>query len=133
MGNFRNTKQSKLILDIINKSCDHLNASEVYQECLKSIKNISLGTVYRNLNNLVDNNMIRKIIDLNGVEHFDNFKCLHNHFICVNCLKIIDVFDEINVPLKCDFGKIVNYEIFYKGICYKCLEKENDENGTKRK
>ncbi len=126
MGNFRNTKQSALILNIINNSCEHLNAYEVYNKCLKHINNISLGTVYRNLNNLVDNHQIRKIIDLNGVEHFDNLKISHNHFICTNCMQISDIIDKVNIPLECEVGKIMDYEIIYKGLCHNCLMKEEN-------
>ena len=125
MGSFRKTKQSTLILDIINKSCEHLNANDVYNKCLKDINNISLGTVYRNLNNLVDNHQIRKIIDLNGVEHFDNLKISHNHFICINCNHIYDIIDDVEMPLSCEFGNIESYEITYKGICHNCCKEEN--------
>lgn len=50
----RNTTQRNLILDIINNSCEHLTAEEVYEIARKSILNISLGTVYRDLNILVE-------------------------------------------------------------------------------
>jgi len=124
MGSFRKTKQSALILDIIDNSSEHLNAYEVYEKCLKHINNISLGTVYRNLNNLVDNYQIRKIIDLNGVEHFDNLKIVHNHFICTNCNYIYDIIDDVEIPLSCKFGKILDYEIIYKGLCHNCCKEE---------
>ena len=126
MGNFRKTRQNALILNIVNQSYDHLTANEIYHKCLSKIDNISLGTVYRNLNNLVNNYKIRKFVDLNGVEHFDNLNILHNHFICVKCMKISDVFDKINIPLNYEFGKVVDYEIFYKGVCNSCLKKEEN-------
>ena len=64
----RNTTQRNLILDITNNSCEHLTAEEVYEITRKSISNISLGTVYRNLNILVELQKIRKI------KTFDLFK-----------------------------------------------------------
>ena len=69
MGLYRNTKQSALILNIINESSDHLTASMIYEKARCIIPNISLGTVYRNLNSLYDANKIRKVIQIN----FDNF------------------------------------------------------------
>lgn len=124
MGNFRITKQNALILSIIDNSCEHLSAFDIYKKCLLTISNISLGTVYRNLNNLVDAKKIRRIIDFNGVEHFDNLKKTHNHFICSKCMNIFDVFDNVNIPLDCDLGKVINYEIIYNGICHNCEEEE---------
>ena len=125
MGSFRKTKQSTLILNIINESFEHLTAFDVYNKCLKYINNISLGTVYRNLNNLVDNHQIRKIIDLNGVEHFDNLKISHNHFICTKCMIINDIIDYANMPFNCKYGKIIDCEIIYKGICHNCCKEES--------
>ena len=55
----RNTKQRECILDIINNSYDHLNAYQVYDKAREIISNISLGTVYRNLSWLCDNDKIR--------------------------------------------------------------------------
>ena len=49
----RNTKQKDLILKIINNSCTHPNANEVYEKAREELPNISLGTVYRNLADLL--------------------------------------------------------------------------------
>ncbi len=125
MGMFRKTKQSSLILDIINNSKDHLTAYDIYKKCLLEINNISLGTVYRNLNNLVDTHQIRKIIDFNGLEHFDNIIVPHYHFLCLKCGYIGDIYNKIDIPLECNFGKVMSYEIVYYGICHNCCKEEN--------
>ena len=80
----RNTKQKQLILQIINNSTNHLNAFEVYEEARKSMPNISLGTVYRNLNMLVEEKNARRLKATNGIDRFDNTIGyeLHN---CVPC------------------------------------------------
>ena len=49
----RNTKQRDLILSIVNNSYSHPGALDIYNEAVKLIPNISLGTVYRNLNLLI--------------------------------------------------------------------------------
>ena len=46
----RDTKQRRLVLEIINNSYNHPTAYQVHEECLKVLPNISLGTIYRNLN-----------------------------------------------------------------------------------
>ena len=45
----KNTKQRSVILSIINNSNNHLDAYEIYDMAKRAIRNISLGTVYRNL------------------------------------------------------------------------------------
>ena len=87
----RNTTQRNLILDIINNSCEHFTAEEVYEIARKSILNISLGTVYRNLNILVELQKIRKIKTFDGKDHYDKLHIKHNHFICLKCNKIFDI------------------------------------------
>lgn len=51
----RMSKQRKKILDLVKSGrLGHPTAAEVYDEVRKSMPNISLGTVYRNLNMLAD-------------------------------------------------------------------------------
>lgn len=125
MGILRKTRQSDLILDIINNSHTHLTAFGVYELARRSINNISLGTVYRNLNTLVENNEIRRIKGLDSEDHYDNIKVSHNHFICGECKNIYDVYDDEKISINNNLGKVMNYEIYYKGICKNCLGKDN--------
>lgn len=120
----RNTKQKDVILAIINKSKAHLTAEGVYKEARNIMPNISLGTVYRNLNEMVSNEKIRRIKTYDGMDHFDNIKIMHNHFICLKCNKIIDVFEDRHVKTKINEGMVMDYDIIYKGICNDCLGKE---------
>ena len=46
----RNSKQRTLVLDVLKASHEHLNAEEVYLAVKQQLPDISLGTVYRNLN-----------------------------------------------------------------------------------
>ncbi len=121
----KNTKQKILVLDIVNNNRCHSNAEDIYNIARKTIPNISLGTVYRNLNSLVEEKHIKRIKMDDGIDRFDNMIYPHDHFICTKCNTIIDV-DEVN---HCDFkeisgNKVMSYEIYYKGICKNCLEEE---------
>ena len=119
----RETKQRNLILEIINNSCEHLSAFDIFTTAKEEMPNISLGTVYRNLNLLFENGDIRKIHLNDNIDHFDNIKKEHNHFICLECNKIYDVFEKQKVnELEC--GIVMNYEKVYKGICNKCIKEE---------
>ncbi len=127
----KNTKQKKVILDVINNSNNHLDAYQVYDEARKQISNISLGTVYRNLGGLENYNLIISLM-VNGVKHYDKV-IPHYHFICKKCSKIIDVFDVIFPNIEWIENNIVtDYEIVFKGICEEC-QKEEVKNGIKGK
>lgn len=129
----RNSKQREIVLDVINHSCDHPTAYQVYEKAREIIPNISLGTVYRNLSNLVSEGLVKKIGMDEDTCRYDNTKCRHSHFICSECECIIDVFENYFIDVKDIFENIVDdYDISFKGICKKCQGKE-DINGTKRK
>lgn len=116
----RNSKQRDLILKIVTESKMHPTAEDIYNECRKHISNISLGTVYRNLNMLVNLNEIIRISGVDGMDHFDKVE-EHHHFICEQCNKIIDIYD-LTLP-KYDFileNKVTNTSIIFKGICKDC-------------
>ena len=117
----RNTRQKNLIFEIVNNSYDHFNAYQIYELARKEISNISLGTVYRNLSSLVEDNKIRKI-KVSGVDRFDRDD-RHAHFICSECGNIIDVFDNILSSDKyIDGNLVIDYDVKLKGICKKCME-----------
>lgn len=129
----RNTKQKEVILNIINNSSNHLNANSVYLEAKKVIPNISLGTVYRNLNNLVDENKIIRLKMSDGVDRFDK-NIIHAHVVRSICDKIDDVmYDYIKKLPNIKDYVVMNYDLRFIGKCKECLEKEKRKNGIKRK
>ena len=121
----RNTRQKDLIYDVVVSSSCHLTADEIYTECIKSIPNISLGTVYRNLNSLVDSRKIRRIKMPNNIDRYDK-TMIHAHIICNRCGRIDDIFYEYNIQLPelLDYD-VIDYDLCFNGICNDCKEKEN--------
>ena len=100
----RNTKQKEIILSIVNNSSNHFNANGIYLKVKEVIPNISLGTVYRNLNNLVLENKIIRLKMSDGIDRFDK-NIIHAHVVCMICDKIDDVmYDYIK---KCLIQKIM--------------------------
>ena len=71
----RNTKQNSLILDIVYKAHNHPTAYDVYLECIKVIPNISLTTVYRNLNKLVSKRKIQRFELDDNIFRYDKNTC----------------------------------------------------------
>ena len=59
--NMRYSKQRELVLQKVEQLCDHPTAEEIYDEAIKECPGLSLGTVYRNLNSLVDAGRVRRV------------------------------------------------------------------------
>lgn len=92
MKKTRNTRQRSVILDILRQSCAHPTAETIYREARHALPNISLGTVYRNLNFLRDQGTVREIRPSEGgSSRFDAADTPHAHFHCVHCSALLDI------------------------------------------
>ena len=116
------TKQKKLVLDIIENSHKHPTAEEVFFEARQQMPNIALGTVYRNLNSLVDEGFVRRITLSGTPDRFDKKNCDHDHLVCQKCGKLKDVFlNGIADEIKINSGnEIISYELNAYYICDSC-------------
>ncbi len=122
----RQTKQRKVILDVLSNHRDHPGADTIYEEVRKILPKISLGTVYRNLEMLSETGVILKLE--NGIQkRFDPISTPHPHFRCIKCGAIEDLpFDIDNVidPEELSRwagGRVVrDMNLEYTGLCAKC-------------
>ena len=120
------TKQRKLVLDIVQNSYDHLTAEEVFFLAKQEMPNIALGTVYRNLNILVDEGMLRRLSIAGQPDRFDNTDIEHEHLVCKCCGKLKDFLIEgVRELLAKSTGvDIQNYELNAYYICEDCCNQE---------
>lgn len=120
------SRQRELVLDILKKSYSHPTAEEVFIEARKVDGNISLGTVYRNLEILCLDGIVEKISTPASKDRYDFKKSKHSHAICEKCGKITDI--EVNLDinkLKKDIENRYSFsvtqdEIRIIGICKEC-------------
>ena len=59
----RYSKQRELVLQKVEQLCDHPTAEEIFDLAARECPGLSLGTVYRNLNSLVDAGRVRRVVD----------------------------------------------------------------------
>ena len=120
----RYSKQREVIINVLKKSKAHPSAAEIYLEVKKEIPNISLGTVYRNLNNLKSEGEILCFNTNGSKEHFDGNSKPHHHFYCTKCGKTQDVFIDSTAFFKEASsylnGEVNGAEIVFSGICTLC-------------
>jgi Fe2+ or Zn2+ uptake regulation protein len=131
----RFTKQRQTILEILRGTYSHPDANWVYKKVCKKIPKISLGTVYRNLNILTQDNMIKELACQPNLTRYDADMKPHHHLMCQLCHTIIDVKQSA----ECDVNKTLmekligefNYqnvscEIIFTGICPECANRDNN-------
>ena len=84
------SKQREAILNALRSTDTHPTAAQVYAMVKKELPNISLGTVYRNLDALTQSGDILGISVGDGNTHFDGDSSHHLHLHCNKCGKISD-------------------------------------------
>lgn len=119
------SKQRKLILDTILESDIHPTADYIYNHLKKDNPALSLGTVYRNLAQLVDNGFISKVSMPNQPDRFDKNVSSHAHLVCDKCGEIYDLestkIDKfVNSVSSEENISITSYDIIFNGVCRKC-------------
>lgn len=129
----RYSQQRENIKKGLEKFCVHPSAEELYMDLKPQNPNLSLATVYRNLNQLAEIGEIKRIEGLSEQVHYDHNTDEHFHIICTDCGKIMDLPCEMAQGVKKVLEnqnkfEITSYDILVKGICHECKSlKKGDE------
>ncbi len=127
LATLKYSRQRESIKDYLNRTYDHPTAETVYLNVKNDYPNISLGTVYRNLNLLAEMGEALKISTPNGGDRFDGHTHPHYHFCCNKCGRVMDLelgdLSYINREAEKNFdGTIENHSMLFYGTCSKCQE-----------
>lgn len=125
----RNTIQKIKIMEFLTSVHIHPTAEMVYEAVKKDLPNISLATVYRNLNQMALGGEIIRL-EVNGEYRFDGDKDKHQHYYCSNCGNIVDVYNEKVNNYAIKHASLEGFEvsivqILYKGFCSNCKNEVN--------
>lgn len=90
------TKQREVVLQVIRNAHEHLTANEVFTAAKGLLPTISFATVYNSLRYLKDAGHIAEITFGNGASRYDRMTHRHDHAICTECGKLVDI--EMEVP-----------------------------------
>ena len=90
----KHSRKRDSILQVIKSSCAHPGAKDIYEKLKPQIPDLSLGTVYRNLNLFTKDGLAAFVGTINGEERFDGVVTPHPHVCCTKCGKIADLGDD---------------------------------------
>ncbi len=87
-----------------------------------------MGTVYRNLNILVDQGKVKRITFGSTFDRFDANIRPHYHFICVSCGAIVDLDIPVEKKVEEVVERMTTFKVNYHtmefyGLCDKCRGK----------
>jgi Fur family transcriptional regulator, ferric uptake regulator len=124
----RMTKQRMLIHEELAKLYSHPTADEIHKIVKRKIPNISLGTVYRNLELLAKSGLIRKLELGLDQRRYDAHMEDHSHIVCISCGKVSDIpADAVTINRskvsEASEYKVLRSEVEFLGICPECTNK----------
>ncbi len=122
----RRSPKRDAMLRLMRSTACHPTADWIYRGMKAEYPDISLATVYRNLNQLCEERLVTRVGTVNGQERFDADVSPHAHFFCDGCGAVLDLPD--NAPTKTyvnslsqQYGFVVgSHEFRLHGLCKDC-------------
>ncbi len=116
------TKQRAAIIKVMRENCGHFTAEEIFELARDEYPSIVRATIYNNLNSMVDEGLIRRICQSGQPDRFDRNPVPHEHIICTNCGRVVDVWlenfqERLSEELNCETE---DYELVIHCKCPEC-------------
>ncbi|WP_320034426.1 transcriptional repressor [Halarcobacter sp.] len=117
------TPQRVAIVDELYKN-GHMNIDELYQNLLKKFPSISLATIYKNVNAMVEKIFLNEVKIPEAKSVYELAKEEHSHLVCSSCGYIEDIHVDTSI-LNESIATISNFKVedtkvVFSGICSKC-------------
>lgn len=90
----RITPQRLAIFEAILKLYNHPTADDIAASIKRDFPNVATGTVYKVLNSLVENGLIKKVKTEKDVMRYDAILENHHHLYCAESDRIADYYNE---------------------------------------
>ena len=120
------THQRLAVFRALLTSREHPSAEGVFREVKPELPALSLGTVYKTIDFLVELGFVRAVDAPGTSRRFDANLGAHHHLWCVRCHSLEDVaheaLDGVRPPSGLDFA-VSDYTIRCNGICAACRAK----------
>ena len=121
----RYSHQRESIYHAVLASHEHPTANMVYDALKGEQPHLSLGTVYRNLNQLADAGQLRKIPLPDGGCRFDGTMRPHSHIVCDRCGDVRDVtapfVQGLEHAIEAETGyRLTSCDVVMHGVCGRC-------------
>ncbi len=126
IGSLGITKQRQAVLQVIREAEAHLTANEVFDSARRLLPGISFATVYNSLRYLKQEGLIGEVRFGTDASRYDRTLERHDHAICNDCGKLID----IDLPIPGDLlkkgerlskFKAESIEVVLRGLCPECV------------
>lgn len=120
--------QRMAIMTYLLEHKTHPTIEEIYKSLSPDMPTLSKTTIYNTLKLFVENGAASMLTINEKTTCYDYDTSPHAHFICKKCNKVTDLFYGVEnmIPSRQEIegNRIVDMQVYYRGICKDCL-KEN--------
>ena len=118
------TPQRLCILETLDE-CGHATLEDIQRIISEKFPTLSLSTIYRNLNDMINQEIVSEVKFVNKKDYFEIKKEKHVHLVCKECGKIEDFeikTDDLSKKIEELTGdKVLDDTITFDVICKDCL------------
>ena len=125
------TSQRRLLLELLGKAQEHIDAKELYRRASARDESISPATVYRSLKlfkelGLIEERRLGRVRCYYEMKHSVD----HQHMICQGCGRVMEfktpLVQELVDMIQRDHDfKVTKAELCLEGYCEQCREETN--------
>ena len=123
----RHSHQRELILKEVQRRKDYPTAEQICTSLRAECPRLSLGTVYRDLNTLVDVGKVRRVSIPGEADRFNSDTSIHQHFYCTTCGKVTalpTLAEQLTALVEgCPDIQVEDYMLNVFGTCSECRKK----------
>ena len=129
---FRVTSQRMAILHVLRHARTHLSPTEVYELARRDLPGLTETTVYRTLEFLTHNDLVRPTQSGNGHLMYEIAGINHHHLVCQACGSEVEVANDLFKALNAKLESISGYSLRSNhvtlfGLCPKCQKAGSKE------
>ncbi|MCQ2198749.1 MAG: transcriptional repressor [Paludibacteraceae bacterium] len=135
--NIRPSIQRMAVMEYLANHRTHPSINDIYRALHPTVSTLSRTTVYNTLHLLAEAKAVKELSMEDNVCYYDADTSNHAHYKCRQCCKIYDLF-ETEIPLLAEIKKLVendsrfdSADLYFRGICPKCAEKEERKKKQK--
>lgn len=117
------TPQRLAIVSLMDQN-GHISVREIFDKIKANFPSLSLATVYKNINAMLENNFIKELKIVGQDAKYELIKDAHSHMICQTCGKVEDIELDTDALISIAANKshysVAESAIQLFGICPDC-------------
>ena len=117
------TTQRVAVYQALLETEEHPSAEFLFKHLHPILPQLSLGTVYKNIETLCELGLIRAVNPVHETARYDANITSHHHLVCVKCKRVIDIYDEAlsqAKPTHTHGFVVYQIQVQINGICPPC-------------